>query len=70
MRGISVTGCTFRGANENDTKHARYAVNWGTNVTYCVFVGNTVELFTDASPVQISGTGCENAHNALFDNGP
>lgn len=69
MRCITVSGSVFRGENEAGTHQGRYAVNWGTNVTYCVFACNTIEGFTQAAGYSITGTNNEVAHNTVYDCG-
>jgi hypothetical protein len=70
MRCVAVVGNSFRGEDEDGNHDGRYAVNWGSNVDYCTFIGNTIEGFSDAAGYTISGgTGNEDAHNTVYDCG-
>jgi hypothetical protein len=67
--GWTVTGCTFRGDNDADTKQGRYAINWGTTVEDSVVVGNTFSGWVQADPVNVDEIENDVAHNSFFNNG-
>ena len=71
MISVTITGCTFRGADEDDTPiEGRYAVYIDASAYSCVILGNTVRNFGMAAPIYSTGsTGCEIAHNTYYNCG-
>lgn len=69
FRNNAIVGNFFYGENESGTHQARYAINGGTNFLDNTVVGNVVEGFTEANPLNISTSDNQVGYNALYDNG-
>lgn len=67
VRNMAVVGNCFRGETDGGVHQARYAAYWDSGVTYCTFVGNTIEGYTNASGYSIASATCEVDLNTVYD---
>ena len=65
-----IVGCVFLGENESGTHQAQYAINApNSNFNYNVILGNTIEGFTQASPLNTYAGSNVQDHNVVYDCG-
>ena len=71
MISVTITGCTFRGADEDDTPiEGRYGIYVDASADCVVILGNTFRNFGMATPIYSTGaTNSEVAHNTYRDCG-
>jgi len=69
VRSVAIVGNCFRGEVDVGTHQARYAAILDASNTYCTFVGNVIEGYTNAAGYLISDASCEVDHNTVYDCG-